>query len=391
VISAASACAAALTASTATPSHRTTPVLTPLIVFLLAPARRARGLIAAMSHVRPRMLAPALVLLAVFATVRPAPAQDPRLVEARREGKVVWHTALALDSAQRIATRVEQTYPPIKVEVNRTGSERILQRVMMELQAGIKNADVLNTSDTGHYVFLKKKSLLAKYAPADADRLLPAFRDRDGMAWGWRAFPLVIPYNTKLVSGRDVPASWKDLLDPKWKGRLVIAHPGYAGSVITQILALEHLYGWEYWTQLARNRPMLVQSIHDPSRTVATGERAAGVNAADYGFLYSERRKGSPIAAVYPRDGVVLVLSPSAITSFAPHPAAARLFTDFIFTREIQQVLADGEGLYVAHPDVTYPSDRPKLADLKVLSVDPEEIERRGDEVKKRFVELFGA
>ena len=80
-----------------------------------------------------------------------------------------------------------------------------------------------------------------------------------------------------------------------------------------------------------------------------------------------------------------------AITSFAPHPHAARLFTDFIFTREIQQFLADSEGLYVAHPEVTYPTDRPKLADLKVLVVDPEEIERRTDEVKKRFVELFGA
>ena len=67
------------------------------------------------------------------------------------------------------------------------------------------------------------------------------------------------------------------------------------------------------------------------------------------------------------------------------------LFTDFIFTREIQQLLADGEGLYVAHPDVVYPADRPKLSELKVLVVDPDEIDRRTEDVKKRFVELFGA
>jgi iron(III) transport system substrate-binding protein len=136
---------------------------------------------------------------------------------------------------------------------------------------------------------------------------------------------------------------------------------------------------------------MLVQSIHDPGRTVVAGERAAGVNGADYGLLYNERRKGSPVAAVYPRDGVVLVFSPTAIMSFAPHPNAARLFTDFIFTREIQQVMAEAERLYAAHPGVTYPPDRPKLADIKVLTVDPEEIERRSEEVKKKFVELFGA
>jgi len=123
---------------------------------------------------------------------------------------------------------------------------------------------------------------------------------------------------------------------------------------------------------------------------VASGERAVGVNGADYGFLYTERHKGSPVAAAYPRDGVVLIFSPTAITSFPPHPNAVRLFTDFVFTREIQQILADAEGLYVANPDVIYPADRPKLSELKVLVVDPEEIDRRADEVKKRFADLFG-
>ncbi|HET7343829.1 MAG TPA: extracellular solute-binding protein [Methylomirabilota bacterium] len=237
---------------------------------------------------------------------------------------MVWHTSLALDSAQRLAARFEQLYPGVKVEVNRTGSERILQRVLQELAAGIKNADVINTSDTGHYVLLRRKGLLARYAPAGAERFPSVFRDPDGVTWGWRAFPLVVPYNTKLVPPAEAPRVWKDLLDPKWKDRLVIAHPGYAGSVVTQIIALEHLYGWDYWAQLARNKPMLVQSIHDPGRTVVSGERAAGVNGADYGFLWSERHKGSPVAAAYPRDGVVLIFSPTTITSFAPHPNAAR-------------------------------------------------------------------
>jgi iron(III) transport system substrate-binding protein len=85
------------------------------------------------------------------------------------------------------------------------------------------------------------------------------------------------------------------------------------------------------------------------------------------------------------------VVSPSAITSFAPHPNAARLFSDFIFTRETQQVLADTEGLYTGHPEVKYPADRPKLGELKLLQVDPEELEKRNEEIKTRFVEFFGA
>ena len=350
--------------------------------------KRSRSASSSSSARKP--LAP-IVLLALVLAAAGASAQDARVAEARREGKLVWHTSLALDSAQRLATRFEQTYG-VKVEVHRSGSERILQRVMQEFSAGIKNADVVNTSDTGHYVLLKRKALLARYTPAGAERIPAGFRDPEGYAWGWRAFPLVVPYNTRLVAPADVPQTWKDLLDPKWKNRLVISHPGYAGSVVTQIIALEKLHGWDYWAQLARNRPMLVQSIHDPGRTVMSSERAAGVNGADYGLLYTERRTpGATLAAAYPRDGVPLIFSPTAIMSFAPHPSAARLFTDFIFTRETMQILADAEGLYVAHPDVTYPPDRLKLSELKMLVVDPEEIDKRTEEVKKRFVELFGA
>ena len=103
------------------------------------------------------------------------------------------------------------------------------------------------------------------------------------------------------------------------------------------------------------------------------------------------RLKADVIEIVFPKEGVPLVVSPSAITSFAPHPNAARLFTDFIFSRDLQQVLADSEGLYTGHPDVKYPADRPKLSELNLLRVDPEELEKRNEEIKMRFVEFFGA
>ena len=86
-------------------------------------------------------------------------AQDAR-VAAQKEGKVVWYTSLALPSSEKVAKLFEAAYPGVKVEVHRTGSQRILQRVMQELAANIKNADVVHTSDAGHYVLLKDKKLL---------------------------------------------------------------------------------------------------------------------------------------------------------------------------------------------------------------------------------------
>ena len=332
----------------------------------------------------------AVVLLASLAVASLAFAQSAHLEAAKKEGKVVWYTSLALPSAEKVAKLFEAAYPGIKVEVHRTGSQRILQRVMQELQANIKNVDVVHTSDAGHFVLLKDKKLLAKYTPAGVDGFPAGFKDKDGYYYGLRATVNAIAYNTKALSAAEAPKTWKDLLDPKWKGKLVTAHPGYSGVIATHVLALVHLHGWDYFKQLAQNKLMLVQSAVDPAGVVASGERLVAVNGGDYTF-YQTKKKGNPVEIVYPKEGVPLVVSPSAILSFAPHPSAARLFTDFTFTRELQQVMADSEGLYTGHPEVKYPADKPKLSDLKLLTADPEELEKRNEEIRKRFVEFFGA
>src|SRR5262245_43711080 len=88
-----------------------------------------------------------LALAALAAAPPPAAAQDPRLDAARKEGKVVWYKSLALPSAEKVAKLFETAHPGVKVEVHRTGSQRILQRVMQETQANLKIVDVIHTSD----------------------------------------------------------------------------------------------------------------------------------------------------------------------------------------------------------------------------------------------------
>jgi len=341
------------------------------------------------------VLALSALVLSVLAltwalTAVPASAQDARVDAARKEGKVVWYTSLALSSSEKVAKLFEAAYPGISVEVHRTGSQRILQRVMQELQANLKLVDVIHTSDAGHFVLLKEKKLLMKYNPPAVDAFPPGFKDRDGYYYGLRATVNVIAYNSKIIPSAEAPRTWKDLLDPKWKGKLVTAHPGYSGVTATHVLALVHLHGWDYFKQLAQNKPMLVQSAVDPSGVVASGERPVAVNGGDYTF-YQTKKKGNPVEIVYPKEGVPLVVSPTAIAAGAPHPTAAKLFTDFTFSKEVQQVLADTEGLYTGHPGVTYPADKPKLGDLKLLHTDPDELEKRNEEIKRRFVEFFGA
>src|SRR5437764_14914499 len=98
---------------------------------------------------------------------------------------------------------------------------------MQDLQANFHNADAIYTSDAGHFVLLKEKKLLMKYAPAGIESFPAAFKDTDGYHYALRATVTVIAYNTKIVPASEAPKTWKDLLDPKWKAKEVTAHPGY--------------------------------------------------------------------------------------------------------------------------------------------------------------------
>jgi iron(III) transport system substrate-binding protein len=326
-----------------------------------------------------------------FVSVPPLLAQDSQLVQAaRKEAKVVWHTSLALPSSTAISHYFQNKYKGIEVEVHRNGSQRVLQRFMQEATAGLKNADIVHTSDAGHFELLKDKGMLLKFTPQSVAPFPDGFKDKGGFYYGMRATLSVIAHNPKIIAEKDAPQTWKDLLNPKWSGKAVTAHPGYSGIIMTHVLALVNVYGWDYFRDLAKNKLHIVQSANDPAGVVASGERPVGVNGAEY-FYYKTLKQGNPIKIIYPKEGVPLVVSPVAIAKDAPHPNAAKLFTEFIFSKESQQLLADKEGLYTGHPEVTYPADKPKLKDLKLLTADADELEKRNAEIKKRFTEFFGA
>src|SRR5581483_9510932 len=97
----------------------------------------------------------------------------------------------------------------------------------------------------------------------------------------FRVWFCIIAYNTNLVKKEDAPKSFTDLLDPKWKGKLVKAHPGYSGTIVTATLAVSKVLGWEYFEKLGQQQVMQVQSAIDPPRKIAQGERAVMVDGAE--------------------------------------------------------------------------------------------------------------
>jgi iron(III) transport system substrate-binding protein len=306
---------------------------------------------------------------------------------AKKEGKVVWYSSLGLSLAQQVCDAFNKKALGITCELNRDGSERIFQKVMQEAGANLAIADVVHTSDMSHYLDFKSKGMLAKYAPAGSAAFRPEFKDPEGFYYVLRGSPYVIAYNTQKVAKAEAPRRWKDLLDARWKGKLVHAHPGYSGVVVTGMTGLVGAFGWDYYAALAKNGPLVVQSAEDPPMKISGGEAWVGVSA-EYN-LYRALKKGNPIEIVFPEEGSPFVSSANAILAKAPHPNAARVFTDFLFGKEAQQILVN-DGLYVPSGEVTYAKDKRPLGEIKILPATPEEILKRNEEIKDKFRELFG-
>ncbi len=230
----------------------------------------------------------------MLAAAPPATAVTPHLIEAaKKEGKVVCYTSIDLPVAERVAKAFEAKYPGIAVRVERTGAERVFQRIGQEYASRIHAVDVVNSSDAAHFIVWKRDGMLAPYVPEDVAKHYPAeHKDPDGMFATFRAWVCVIGYNTNLVKAEDAPKSFADLLDPKWTGKIVKAHPGYSGTIMTATYQMSRDLGWEYFEKLAKQRVMQVQSSADPPKKLALGERAVMADGNEYN-MFQLKEKGS--------------------------------------------------------------------------------------------------
>jgi iron(III) transport system substrate-binding protein len=326
----------------------------------------------------------------IRAAAPPAEAITPALIEAaRKEGKVAWYTSIDLSAAQRIAKAFEAKFPGIPVRVERNGAERLFQRIGQEYSSRIFAVDVVNTSDAAHVIPWKRNGWLAPYVPEDVAKHFPAeHKDPDGMFASVRVTLCPIAYNTNLVKAEEAPKSYADLLDPKWAGKIVKAHPSYSGTILTATYQIARDIGWSYFEKLAQQRIMQVQSATDPPKKLALGERAIMADGGEYVALQM-KEKGDPLEIVYPAEGTPLIVGPNAVFQNAPNPNAARLLQSYMFTAEGQQVLIDSAGMHSVHALTKEKPGRKPLSQIKLMKDDAAAVERETENLKKRYTQIF--
>jgi ABC-type Fe3+ transport system substrate-binding protein len=334
----------------------------------------------------------AIVLAAPARAQAPEPSEiTPALVAAaRKEGKVSFYTSLDLAVAEHVARVFEAKFSGVTVRVERSGAERLFQRIQQEYNSRIHAVDIINTADAAHCIVWKRNDWLLPYLPVEVARHFPKdYYDPDGFFITTRVWLCSIGYNTAQVKAEEAPKSFADLLDPKWMGKMVKAHPSYSGTVMTATFQIVREFGWKYLENLAKQKVMLIQSATETPKKIALGERAVMADGNDYNLMLL-REQGHPVEVVYPAEGTPLITGPSAVFKSAPNPNAARLLQNWLNSRECQQLLADFARTHSVHAQVKQKPGSRTLSEIKTFKDDPAGVERSADEIKARYAKIFG-
>jgi iron(III) transport system substrate-binding protein len=324
----------------------------------------------------------ASMLLAASTPLASAATSDAVLDAAKREGEVVYYASMNLSEANAVISEFEKRYPFMKVKLNRTGSEKLLTKVMTEYRAKKLPADVIQTVEFSMHLF-NRRGVLAQYIPRSNAQYSSEFKE-EGFWTTVYYNPYVVGYNTKLVARQTVPRRYEDLLDPKWKGKLMMEGTKadwFAGML--QIMGQER--GLKYMRDLAKQQPSLREGHELLAQLVSAGEGLMDVNIP-IASVERIKERGAPMdwTAVGPAPAIMVGIG---VSSQAGHPNAAKLFVDFALSPEGQKLMRT-PGRLVARADLA--SEQADLIkQVKIAPVNPALAEKLG-EYAKQLRSIFG-
>ena len=322
-----------------------------------------------------------VVFWAGFAWAQTQP--DPKLVEgAKKEGELVYYTTMTLDQSKQVVDRFEKKYPFIKTNLFRTGGGPLLNKIFTESRGGRHAWDVV--VGRGEMVIpLTERKLLASYRSPETQMIDPQLVDKEGFWTAYYVNSYVLGWNTNQVKKEDVPNSYEALLDPKWKGGKISVDTEAYGM----LEGLKAAWGAEkavnYLKRLAAQDPVVKRGNTERVQLAAAGEYALII--AYNQTIQRMTSRGAPIDWL-PLEPVVTQVNPVMLGSKAPHPNAARLFYDFILSKEGQEMLKGMQRIPV-RKDVE--PDPPRLfRGFKYVIENPEDY-KDFDATVKQYLQIF--
>jgi iron(III) transport system substrate-binding protein len=307
---------------------------------------------------------------------------------AKAEGSVTWWTAhYEQSAAESMAAAFKTKYPGITVDLLRQTANTLNTRLLSALKAGTQDCDVFCSTDEGHYPPLITGKYLASYTPPDLNLLPKQFQNLNPDHYyhlGAIGF-VVINYRSDKVSSP--PTNWKDFASSAWKGKTTTGHPGFSGYVGQWVTAMLRTYGDGWLTDFKNTNPQINKSVNDTVTDITKGERVVG--AGPDNFSLASKDKGVPIDVKFPDDGAVIVPGPVGILANAKHPNAARLFTNFMYSKEYSQALVKTFN-YPLREDVAPAPGVPALSKIKILSNTVDQLTKDLPDAIKKWRAVMG-
>jgi iron(III) transport system substrate-binding protein len=307
-----------------------------------------------------------------------------QLVEAaKKEGKLVWYTTMQIDGSKPLLDAFMKEYPFIKAELVRIGgSTQLLTRIMTETRAGRWLFDVTQGSSMP---LLVKSNLVSPYASPERESFINEFKDSQGFWTGMYVTNLVLMYNTNLVAARDIPKDYSDLLDPKWKGKMMMEPSDYDWYGTLMMTWGQNKAG-DYMRQLARQDLTWRNGHGLIPRLVAAGERALG-----WAFNYRVeimKKQGAPVDWVDTFNPILAEVNGIGLSAKPNNPNAAKLFINFALGRRGQGIVRDMQRV-PARSDVKPVANKMDQSRLHLKAV-PEEVVLNLDRYAQEFRKTFG-
>ncbi|MEK7210525.1 MAG: extracellular solute-binding protein [Candidatus Binatota bacterium] len=310
-------------------------------------------------------------------------AHQTRLIEgAKKEGKLVWYTSMAIDTSKPLLDAFLKEYPFIKAELLRLGEEQLTNRIMNETRAGKWAFDVMASSAIS---VLVDRHILAPYLSPERDAFVKDFKDPQGYWTGIFVNNLILAYNTKFVAPKDAPKDYPDLLDPKWKGRILMDSTDYDwfGTLIT-------VWGREkaipYMERLARQQPMWRRGHGLTAQLLGAGETPL---AWAYNFRIERMKKdGAPVEWVDSFNPIMVTINGIGLSARPANPDAAKLFIDFAISKRGQEMIREMRRI-PARSDVKPLALKMDQSKLKLRPV-PKEVYLHLEQYAQEFRKIFG-
>lgn len=259
---------------------------------------------------------------------------------AAKEGTLTWYTTFADDDVQPIVAAFNKTYPNVKVKPLRLSADKIPPRVITEQRGKQYTADIVS-GDSPQVAQLLQAGALQPYTPKDQSALPSGLSLPVGYEGIVYVVTTVVAYNPQILKqkGLAVPTGWQDLTQPGWNGQFSI-DPGAVNWYDSLVIGMGHDQALALLKALGANKPVFVESHTQALTQVQAGEPAAAATA--YGYKASSLKKKNPATVEFVNSASL----PSSLTLIdvvknSPHPAAARLFEDWMVSQEGQQAVVD--------------------------------------------------